>query len=57
MTLQQAVKKLGGPHRVAGLVGVPRTSIIYWMSKKPPKWRQSEVDRIIVLAQESQKAA
>jgi DNA-binding transcriptional regulator YdaS (Cro superfamily) len=57
MTLKQAVRKLGGASKVAAIVGVPRTSVIYWMnSKKPPKWRQAEVAKIIALAGEQQAA-
>ncbi len=52
MTLKQAVRKLGGPSKVATIAGVPRTSIIYWMSKKPPKWRQEDVAKIIAAAEQ-----
>ena len=56
MTLKQAVKKLGGPFRAASISGVPRTNIIYWMKVAVPKWRQSDADKIIALAQQPAEA-
>lgn len=57
MTLKQAVKKLRGPSKAAKLSGVPRTSIIYWMSlKTPPKWRQGDIDKICALAEQQEAA-
>lgn len=54
MTLAQAIKKLGGPHRAAPLIGIPRTTINYWLEDgvKPPAWRQADVARIIAMAKE-----
>lgn len=51
MTLKQAVKKLGGPSGAAAKSGIPRTSIIYWLTlKDPPKWRKADIDYIVLLA-------
>ena len=51
MTLKQAVKKLGGASKAAKAVGIPRTTVIYWMKgKTPPMWRQPDIGRIIAMA-------
>jgi len=58
MTLKQAVAKLGGPSAVAAATGIARTSIIYWIGvKKPPSWRQTDIQRIIDLAERKEEAA
>ena len=57
MTLKQAIANLGGPSKAAALSGIPRTSIIYWMNKKkPPKWREADISKLIGLAEEQQAA-
>jgi DNA-binding transcriptional regulator YdaS (Cro superfamily) len=53
MTLKQAVKKLGGPSKVARLIGISRTTLIYWLTTGVPGWRKGNADAIIAMAQET----
>lgn len=56
MTLEQAVKKLGGSNQVAALTGINRTTIDYWLRKTVPSWRAPDVARIIAMAKMSNRA-
>ena len=51
MTLKQAVKKLGGPSGAAKVSGIPRTTLVHWLTLKvPPKWRETDLNKIVELA-------
>ena len=57
MTLQEAIKKLGGVSSTSRLTGIARTTIHYWLDSgvKPPAWREADVARIIAMAKSPQQ--
>jgi predicted peroxiredoxin len=57
MTLKQAVKILGGASAAAKASGIGRTVIIYWMKQGVPHFRQTDKEKIILLAEQARKEA
>lgn len=54
MTLEEAIRALGGVKATAAVSGINRTTINYWLKEqKWPSWREHDVKRIVALARKT----